>query len=57
MQYSHFEGLIPDRIKRFLDRFGLLLVGVSSVRGQFDLDVGVAQTVGVHGDEIASLDN
>jgi hypothetical protein len=49
--------LIPDRVEIGLDGFRLLLVGVTSFRNQLDLDVGVAQSVRVHRDQVSGLNH
>ena len=49
--------LIPDWVQIGLDRLGLLLVGVSRLRNQLDLDVRIAQSVRIHWDKVACFDH
>ena len=46
---------IPDRVETLLDGFCLLLLSVSVVRHELDLDIWVAEAIRVHGYEIAGL--
>ena len=49
--------LVPNRIEASFDGLRLLLVGVARFRAQLDLDVGVAQPVRVHRDQVPGLNN
>ena len=55
--YSHFKDLIEHWVEGFLDGFGLPFDVIPIVRYQLELDVRVAQPVGVHRDEVTGLNH
>lgn len=52
---SQVEGLVPLGVEVGADGLGLLLGLVLGVGGELDLDVGVGQTVGIHGDQVPAF--
>lgn len=52
---SQSEGLVPGGVEVGADGFGLLLGLVLGVWDELELNVGVRQPVGVHGDQIPAL--
>lgn len=54
MHHLQGEGLIPGRVERTLNGFGLLL-DLAIPRRYLYLDIGVSQTIGVHGDEVLGI--
>lgn len=49
------EGLVPLGVEVGADGLGLLLGLVLGVRDELELDVGVGQTVGVHGNQVPAF--
>lgn len=53
--YSQIKGLVPFGVEVGADGFGLLLGLVFGVRDELELDVGIRQAVGVHGDQVSAF--
>lgn len=53
--YSQIKSLVPFGVEVGADGFGLLLGLVFGVRGELELDVGIRQAVGVHGDQVSAF--
>lgn len=54
---SQSKGLVPFGVEVGADGFGLLLGLIFGVRGELELDIGVRQAIGVHGDQVSALAN
>lgn len=54
---SQSKGLVPFGVEVGADGFGLLLGLIFGVRGELELDIGVRQAIGVHGDQVSALTN
>lgn len=52
---SQVEGLVPLGVEVGADGLGLFLGLVLGVGDELDLDVGVGQTVGIHGDQVPAF--
>lgn len=52
---SQIKGLVPFGVEVGADGFGLLLGLVFGVRDELELDVGIRQAVGVHGDQVSAF--
>lgn len=52
---SQGEGLVPLGVEVGADGLGLLLGLVLGVGDELQLDVGVGQTVGVHGNQVPAF--
>lgn len=50
-----FKGLVPGGVEATLDGLGLLFGLIARVWDQFELHVGVRESVGVHGHKIPAL--
>lgn len=52
---SQSKGLVPFGVEVGADGFGLLLGLIFGVRGELELDIGVRQAIGVHGDQVSAF--
>lgn len=52
---SQVEGLVPLGVEVGANGLGLLLGLVLGVRDELELDVGVGQPVGVHGNQVPAF--
>lgn len=53
--HSQIESLVPFGVEVGADGFGLLLGLIFGVGYELELDVGIRQAIGVHGDQVPSL--
>lgn len=54
---SQSKGLVPFGVEVGADGFGLLLGLIFGVWGELELDIGVRQAIGVHGDQVSAFTN
>lgn len=52
MSDSQIKGLVPFGVEVGANGFGLLLGLIFGVWGELELDIGIRQAVGIHGDQI-----